>query len=60
MLVRITSSIIGIIIGVAVLFLSDTIFFNIAIAAICVILTEELLHAADCLKYRLASTVCFA
>ncbi|MDR0987213.1 MAG: phosphatidate cytidylyltransferase [Ruminococcus sp.] len=60
MLLRITTSLIGIAIGIAVLFVSDTIIFNIAIAAICVILTEELLHAADCLKYRLASTVCFA
>jgi phosphatidate cytidylyltransferase len=60
MLVRIITSLVGIIIGIGILLVSNTIVFNIAIAVICVVLTEELLRAADCLKYRIASTTCFA
>jgi phosphatidate cytidylyltransferase len=59
MLIRIISSIVGIAVAIGVLFVSDTLVFNAFIALICVILTEELLHANDCLKYRFASTVCF-
>jgi phosphatidate cytidylyltransferase len=60
MLIRIISSIIGIIIGITVLFLSDTLLFNAAIAAICIIMSYELLNAGGCLKYKFASGICFA
>jgi phosphatidate cytidylyltransferase len=60
MLVRIISSIIGIAIGITVLFLSDTLLFNAAISVICVIMSYELLNAGGCLKYKFASSICFA
>jgi phosphatidate cytidylyltransferase len=60
MAIRLFSSLVGVIIAVVVLSLSSTMLFNIAIAIVCVVLTEELLNAYDCLKYRFASTVCFA
>jgi hypothetical protein len=47
-------------VAIGVLLVSNTLVFNAAIAFICVVLTEELLNAKDCLRYKFASTVCLA
>lgn len=57
MITRTISAIVGIIIAIAVLFLSNTIVFNIAIAGITVVILIELFKACDCLKNKSQITI---
>lgn len=59
MLTRILTAIVGIAIGITVLFLADTIVFNIVIAAFSVMIVYELFSNCKCLQYKLDSAVCF-
>lgn len=60
MLTRIVTAIIAIIIGVIILFLSDTIVLYIAVSAISGLIIYELFHAKDFLKYKTSFAVCLA
>jgi CDP-diglyceride synthetase len=60
MITRIISAFAGIIIGITVLFLSDTIVFSAAIAAISVIIVYELLNTCKCIQFKVHSAFCFA
>lgn len=59
MATRIISAAIGIIIAIALLFLSNTFVFNLAVAAISVIMVHELLESCGCMKYRTHAAICF-
>lgn len=59
MITRIISAFAGIIIGITVLFLADTFVFSAVIATISVIIVYELLHACNCVQYKLHSAICF-
>lgn len=59
MLTRILTAIVGISLGIVVLFLADTIVFNIVIAAFSVMIVYELFSNCKCLQYKLDSAVCF-
>jgi phosphatidate cytidylyltransferase len=58
MVKRLLSSFIGIILAIGVLFLADTIIFNIAVAIVSFIITYELLKADKCLDYKFQTGVC--
>lgn len=56
---RIITSAVGIAIGIAILFLSDTIVFNLAVAAITIIMLHELFAANKCNNSKVMMTVCY-
>jgi phosphatidate cytidylyltransferase len=58
MIKRLVSSFIGIALAIGVLFLSDTIIFNIAVSVISLIITYELLRANHCLDFKFQTGVC--
>jgi phosphatidate cytidylyltransferase len=58
MIKRLLSSFIGIVLAIGVLFVSDTIIFNIAVAIVSFIITYELLKADKCLEYKFQTGVC--
>jgi phosphatidate cytidylyltransferase len=58
MVKRLLSSFIGIALAIGVLFLSDTIVFNIAVSLISFIITYELLKANKCLDFKFQTGVC--
>ncbi len=60
MVTRIISAVVGIAVAIGILFLSDTPVFDIAVAAISVIMMYELFSAGDCKKFRYHSAVCYA
>ncbi len=57
LLTRVISAVIGIIIGVLIIFVSDTIIFPIAISAFAAVIVFELLSNCDCLKYKIHSFI---
>lgn len=59
MLTRILTAIVGITIGVIIVLLSDTIVFEIAIAALSVMIVYELFSNCKCMEFKLHSAVCF-
>lgn len=59
MLTRIITAIVGISIGIGVMFLADTIVFDIVIAALAVLIVYELLSNCKCLEFKVHSAVCF-
>ena len=59
MATRIISSVIGILIGVVVLFLSDTPVLNVVLAVFAVIGIYELYKANKCLEYKAISVLAF-
>ncbi len=60
MLTRIITAIAGIVIGIIIVLLSDTIVLDIAVAALAVMIVYELLSNCKCLQYKIHSAVCFA
>jgi phosphatidate cytidylyltransferase len=58
MIKRLLSSFVGIVLAIGVLFLSDTIIFNIAVSVVSFIITYELLKADHCLEYKFQTGVC--
>jgi phosphatidate cytidylyltransferase len=58
MIKRLLSSFIGIVLAIGVLFVSDTIIFNIAVAIVSFIITYELLKADKCLDFKFQTGVC--
>lgn len=59
MAIRLISSAVGIIIGVIVMYFSNTIILNLAISVICIIMIYELFHAEKCADYKLFSSMCY-
>lgn len=59
MLTRIITAIFGISFGIGVLFLADTVVFNITVAALTVMIVYELFSNCGCLQYKVHSAVCF-
>lgn len=59
MATRIISAAVGLAIAIGVLFLSNTIVFNFAIAAIAVIMIHELLESCKCMQYKMHSVICY-
>lgn len=53
------TAVVGITIGITVLFLAKTIIFNAAISALAIMIVYELLQNCGCLKFKLHSAVCF-
>ncbi len=60
MVTRIISAAVGIVVAILVLFLSNTPVYDLAVAAISLILMYELFAAGDCLKNKFHSIICFA
>jgi phosphatidate cytidylyltransferase len=58
MIKRLVSSFVGIALAIAILFVSHTIIFNIAVAIISLTITYELLKANKCLDYKFQTGVC--
>ena len=58
MITRITTSAIGIAIGITILFLINTPVFNIAVAAVAVIMLTELFSAVKCTENKLSCGIC--
>lgn len=59
MLKRILTAVIAIPFAILIMFLYDTIIYNIAIAAVNMIMISEMLSVNKCLKYRLPAFICF-
>ncbi|MDR0992775.1 MAG: phosphatidate cytidylyltransferase [Ruminococcus sp.] len=58
MIKRLVSSFVGIALAIGVLFVSDTIIFNIAVSIISLTVTYELLKANRCLDFKFQTGVC--
>jgi phosphatidate cytidylyltransferase len=58
MIKRLVSSFVGIALAIGVLFVSDTIIFNIAVSVISLTVTYELLKANRCLDFKFQTGVC--
>jgi phosphatidate cytidylyltransferase len=58
MIKRLLSSFIGIVVAIGVLFVSDTIIFNVAVSVVSFIITYELLKADKCLDFKFQTGVC--
>ena len=56
---RIISAVIAIIIAVILLFLHETVVFNIAISFLTVAMLFEIFSAQKCLQYKTTSAICF-
>lgn len=59
MATRLISSAVGIVIGVLVMYFSNTIVLNLAISIICITMLYELFHAEKCLEYKLFTYMCY-
>lgn len=59
MAIRIYSAIVGIIIALTILFFSDTLIFNGAIAILSILIVYELLHANKCFTHIISCGICF-
>ncbi len=58
MITRIITAVVGIAVAIAVLFLSATPVYNLAVAALIVIMLYEMLSACGCIKYKFHCIVC--
>lgn len=58
MAIRIISAIVGIVIAIVVLFFSDTMLFNAAIAAISCVILYELFHVEKFEQYKISCAIC--
>lgn len=59
MATRLISAGVGIVIGVLIMCLSNTIVLNLAISAICIMMLHELFHAEKCSEYKLFAYMCY-
>lgn len=60
MVKRIISAAVGIVLAIGVLFLADTAVLPLAISFLTVVAVYELLHACECLEFKVHSFGCFA
>lgn len=60
MVTRLISAGLGILIGILVMALSDTIILNVAISVLCVMIVRELFHAEGCLRYKPFTYLCYS
>ncbi|MCC8069925.1 MAG: phosphatidate cytidylyltransferase [Ruminococcus sp.] len=59
MATRLISSGIGIVIGILVMVLSDTIVLNLAVSVVCVMMLHELFHAEGCSRHKTFVYMCY-